>query len=59
MDAEVGFGMRLGPLRDFGKPGTGDKNASRSDPMILESFLNSSVHGVHHSEIVGMNDQEA
>jgi hypothetical protein len=37
MDAEIGVGMGLGPLHDFGEPRAGNENACRSDPMVLDA----------------------
>jgi len=59
VDAEVGVGMSLGPLGDFREPRAGDKNTGGSDPVIFEGLLGSGVYGVHHTEIVGVNDEEA
>ena len=59
MDAEVGVGMGLGPLRDFGEPRAGDEDAGGSDPVLIEGLEDGSVDGVHHAEIVGVNDEEA
>jgi len=59
MDAEVGVGVSFGPLCDFGEPRTGNENAGGSDPVLFEGFDGGGVDGVHHAEIVGMNDEEA
>jgi hypothetical protein len=59
MDAEIGVGVGLGPLRDFREPRTGDENAGGSNPMVLESFFGSHVDRMHHAEVVGMDDEQA
>src|ERR1700739_2294193 len=59
MDAEAGVGMGFGPLRDFREPRAGNEDAGGSDPVIVEGFFGGGVHGVHHAEIVGMDDEEA
>jgi len=59
MDAEVGVGMGLGPLRDFGEPGARNEDAGGSDPVFIESLEDGGVDGVHHAEIVGVDDEEA
>lgn len=59
MDAEVGVGMSLGPLRDFGEPGARNEDAGGSDPVLVKGLEDGGVHGVHHAEIVGVNDEEA
>lgn len=59
VDAEVGVGMGLGPLSDFGEPGTRNHDAGGSDPVIFESFLDGGVDGVHHAVVVGVNDEKA
>lgn len=59
VDAEVGVGMGLGPLSDFGEPGTRNHDAGGSDPVIFEGFLDGGVDGVHHAVIVGVDDEEA
>lgn len=59
MDAQVGVGVGLGPLNDFGEPWTGDENAGGSDPVIFEGFGGSAIDGVHHAEVVGVDDEEA
>jgi len=56
--AQVGVGMSLGPLRDFGEPGARNKDAGGSDPVFFERLENGRVYGVHHTEIVGVNDEE-
>jgi len=59
MDAEVGVGMGFRPLRDFGKPRAGNEDAGGSDPVIVEGFFGGGVDGVHHTEVVGVDDEEA
>ena len=56
MDAEVGVGMGFGPLRDFGKPGARNEDAGGSDPVFIERLEDGGVDGVHHAEVVGVND---
>lgn len=59
MDAEVGVGMALCPSRDLREPGTRHHDAGRGDPVMLEGIFDGVVNGVHHPEIVGMDDQQA
>jgi len=59
MDAEVGAAMGLRRLRDFGKPRAGNEDAGGSDPVIVEGFFGARVDGVHHAEVVGVDDEEA
>ena len=58
VNAEVGVGMLFGPLCDFGKPRTGNKDAGGSNPVIFEGFFGGSIDGVHHAEIVGVDDEQ-
>lgn len=59
MDAEVGIRMCFGPLGDLGEPGAGDEDAGGRDPVFIEGFEDGGVDGVHHAEIVGVDDEEA
>ena len=59
MDAEVGVGMSLGPLRDFGEPRARNEDAGGSDPASIEGLEDGGVYGVHHAEVVGVDDEEA
>ena len=59
VNAEVGVGMGLGPLNDFREPRAGSENAGRSDPVLFESFFGGGVDGVHHTEVVGVDNQQA
>ena len=58
MDAEVGVGMRFGPLSDFRKPRARNENAGGRDPVLFEGFFDGSVDGVHHGEVVGVDDEQ-
>jgi len=51
--------MRFGPLRDFGEPRARNEDAGGRDPVFIEGFEDGGVDGVHHAEIVGVNDEEA
>lgn len=59
MDAEVGVGVSLSPLGNFGEPWAGNEDAGGSDPVFIEGFEDGGVDGVHHAEIVGVDDEEA
>ena len=59
VDAEVGVGMRLSPGGDFGKLGTRHHDAGGGDPTFFHGFFDGGIYGVHHSEVVGVDDEQA
>jgi len=59
MDAEVGVRMSFGPLGYFGEPRARNEDAGGRDPVFIEGFEDGGVDGVHHAEIVGVDDEEA
>lgn len=58
VNTEVSIGMRFGPLRNFGKPRAWDHDAGGGDPVIIEGFFGGGVDGMHHAEIVSVDDKE-
>src|SRR5437870_8247140 len=59
MHPEVGVSVGLRPMRCFREPGARHHDARRGDPVVLQGLLDSAVDGMRHTEVIGMNHQQA
>ena len=58
MEAEIGIGMSLGVVGDFGEPRAGNHDAGGSCRAFVEGIEAGNVLGVRDGEVVGVDDEE-
>ncbi len=58
MQSEVGIGMGLGVVGDFGKPGARHHDAGGGDSAGVERLKAGRIDRVRDREIVGMQDKQ-